>query len=126
MITKQNKVLRFIRDYIKKKGYSPTNDEIKEAVGIKSKPMVNHYLNQLELQGKIIRNKYKHRNIILKKKDIKEETAQKKLKNIRKDLVALSTLLCFPDEDMKEQIMMAYRWTNEMIEVIDNEICMQE
>lgn len=121
MITKQNKVLRFIRDYIKKKGYSPTNDEIKEAVGLKSKPMVNHYLNQLELQGKINRNKYKHRNIVLKKKDIKEETAQKKLENIRKDLFALSTLLCFPDEDMKEQIMMAYRWTNEMIEVIDNE-----
>lgn len=46
MNSKQKEVLRFIKNFIKKKGYSPTNDEIKEATGLKSKPMVNHYLNR--------------------------------------------------------------------------------
>ena len=63
MNNKQKEILRFIKSYIKNNGYSPTNDEIKEAVRINSKPVVNHYLNSLELLGKIKRDKYKHRNI---------------------------------------------------------------
>lgn len=85
MNSKQKEVLRFIKNFIKKKGYSPTNDEIKEATGLKSKPMVNHYLNSLELLGKIKRDKYKHRNISVIKPNI-DDNLIKKLKHIAKKL----------------------------------------
>lgn len=87
MNNKQKEILRFIKSYIKNNGYSPTNDEIKEAVGIKSKPMVNHYLNSLELLGKIKRDKYKHRNISVCK--IKEDKLLKRISEIHKTISEL-------------------------------------
>lgn len=119
MTEKQKKIFLFIKNFINKKGYSPTNDEIKEAVGLKSKPMVNHYLNSLELLGKISRVKYHKRGIRLSKEACKEETAQQKLDSIILDLETLSTHLCLPDEDMEEQIAIAYKWTNEILDKLE-------
>lgn len=85
MNNKQKEILRFIKSYIKNNGCSPTNDEIKEATGIKSKPVVNHYLNSLELLGKIKRDKYKHRNISVCKPNLNDDSI-KKLKRIVNEL----------------------------------------
>lgn len=85
MNNKQKEILRFIKSYIKNNGFSPTNDEIKEETGIKSKPVVNHYLNSLELLGKIKRDKYKHRNISVCKPNLNDDSI-KKLKRIVNEL----------------------------------------
>ncbi len=119
MTPKQKEVLRFIKNFITKKGFSPTNDEIKEATGLKSKPMVNHYLNGLELLGKITRVKYHKRGIRLSKEACKQETAQQKLDSVILDLETLSTHLCLPDEDMEDQIATAYKWVNEILQELN-------
>ena len=45
---KQLKLFKFIKNYIAKKNISPSYDEMKVAVGLKSKNSINKRVNQLE------------------------------------------------------------------------------
>lgn len=63
MTPKQKKVFNFIRSTFIEGGISPTYTEIMEALNIKSKSVVAHYLNALEKEGKIKINRVKARGI---------------------------------------------------------------
>jgi len=60
---KQLKLFKFIKSYIAKKTISPSYDEIKVAVGLKSKNSVNVYINNLEERGWLKRIPGKARSI---------------------------------------------------------------
>lgn len=55
MTKRQLELLRFLRLYIMAKGYSPSFDEMREALGFTSKAPVHGLILQLERQGKIRR-----------------------------------------------------------------------
>ena len=57
-------ILKFIRDYVAEKGYSPSQQEIAEGVWI-AVSGVHRYLHLLELEGKVEFLPIKHRNIRL-------------------------------------------------------------
>ena len=63
MTPKQKRVFNFIRSTINNSGICPTYAEIMEALNIKSKSVVAHYLNALEEYGKIKINRVKARGI---------------------------------------------------------------
>ena len=48
---KQHKLLMYIDDFIKQTGHSPSFEEMKEAVGLKSKSGIHALLNSLEERG---------------------------------------------------------------------------
>jgi len=48
LTAKQLKLFKFIKNYIAKKNISPSYDEMKVAVGLKSKNSINARVNQLE------------------------------------------------------------------------------
>ena len=48
LTAKQLKLFKFIKNYIAKKNISPSYDEMKVAVGLKSKNSINTRVNQLE------------------------------------------------------------------------------
>ncbi len=48
---KQHKLLMYIDDFIKQTGHSPSFEEMKEAVGLKSKSGIHAMLNSLEERG---------------------------------------------------------------------------
>ena len=48
LTAKQLKLFKFIKNYIAKKNISPSYDEMKVAVGLKSKNSINKRVNQLE------------------------------------------------------------------------------
>ena len=51
-ITKQQlKLLNFIKDYINKNTISPSYDEMKEAIGLKSKCGISARIDQLQQRG---------------------------------------------------------------------------
>jgi len=58
----QQRVFRFIEEFIDRKGYAPTMDEIGRHLGV-SKPTVQQYLRALEEKGAIARERYAHRSI---------------------------------------------------------------
>lgn len=49
----REKILDAIIAYIQEHGYSPTVEEIRQAVGLKSKATVHHHLNVLFEEGKL-------------------------------------------------------------------------
>ena len=61
----QQKMLDFIRDYMRREGRPPTNREIGQAVGIRSTGHVDHHLSALESKGHITRVRGKSRGIQL-------------------------------------------------------------
>lgn len=60
---KQNKVLNFVNEQIKKDGYAPTVREICKALDLKSTSTVHGYLIRLEKKGLITRNASKPRTM---------------------------------------------------------------
>lgn len=64
LTAKQEKVLEFIRDYVQKNHFSPTQKEIQQALEIKSDSFLNYILDKLETVGAIARNKEKSRHNI--------------------------------------------------------------
>lgn len=65
LTTKQQLVYGFIREYIERKGKSPTRGEIRSFIGAKSINSISQYLEALESSGYISRRKHDKRNIDL-------------------------------------------------------------
>ena len=63
LTAKQLKLFKFIKNYIAKNNISPSYDEMKVAVGLKSKNSVNVYINNLEERGWLKRIPGKARSI---------------------------------------------------------------
>lgn len=57
LFKKQQEVLQFIKNYIKKRGYPPTIEEIKKALGVSSTATVHKHLKALERKGYIKRER---------------------------------------------------------------------
>jgi SOS-response transcriptional repressor LexA len=55
MTRQQKRLLNFISEYILTKGWAPSYDEMKDALGLKSKSNIAALLNALEEQGRIRR-----------------------------------------------------------------------
>ncbi len=55
MVTTQDRILAYIREYCSANGYSPTMIEIAAGVGVASKNTVAYHVSQLEAQGRIMR-----------------------------------------------------------------------
>ncbi len=51
----RNQVLAFVEGFLDEQGYPPTNEEIKEALGLSGKSHVKYYLDSLEEEGLILR-----------------------------------------------------------------------
>jgi repressor LexA len=51
----RSEILRFVETYIEENGYPPTYEEIREAMGLKSKSQVDFYLDSLETASLIER-----------------------------------------------------------------------
>lgn len=63
MTRKQSELLQFITKFIKEKDYSPSFDEMKAAVNLKSKSGVHRLIESLIKHNKIKRVKFSHRSI---------------------------------------------------------------
>lgn len=63
---KQGRVLEVIKKYYQRKGTSPTVDELRKTLGLKSLRTVTQYLESLEQKGYIVRRKHARRNIELR------------------------------------------------------------
>ncbi len=63
MTKKAKKLLEFLKAYIRKNSISPTYEEMKNHMGLKSKSSIFQYLEYLENLGHISRNKLKSRSI---------------------------------------------------------------
>ena len=55
MTKRQREVHSFIGDYISRKGYPPTHEEIRQGLEMSTKSLVNHHLKALENKGLIER-----------------------------------------------------------------------
>jgi repressor LexA len=51
----RNQVLAFVESFLDEQGYPPTNEEIKDALGLSGKSHVKYYLDSLEEEGLILR-----------------------------------------------------------------------
>ena len=70
MLTKkQKKVLDFIEEYSKKKGFSPSHDEMRKHLKLSSVSTVNHYMKILQEKGYISREKNTARSVEIGKKE---------------------------------------------------------
>ena len=65
-IERQNKILNYMKEEIREKGYPPTVREICLALNIKSTSTVHGYLKKLEKHGHIEKRDNSARSIILK------------------------------------------------------------
>ena len=65
MTKNAKKLLDFLRKYIEKNKISPNYEERKEHMGLKSKSSIFQYLEYLEEQGQIKKDKLKSRSIEL-------------------------------------------------------------
>ena len=74
---RQKKILQFLKDFLREKGYPPSVREIGKAVGLKSSSTVHGYLSKLEEYGFIRRDPTKPRAI-----DLLEEKPWEKTVNI--------------------------------------------
>ena len=54
--TKEDDVLKFIKDFMLKNGYTPTIREIGFGVGLKSTSSVQHYFDKLVSRGDIVQH----------------------------------------------------------------------
>jgi repressor LexA len=63
MTPRQSQALSFIREFWAEKGYSPSYDEIRESLGLKSKSGVWFLLNALQDQGYVARTFNKVRSV---------------------------------------------------------------
>jgi len=71
MLTKkQKKVLDFIEEYSKKKGFSPSHDEMRKHLKLSSVSTVNHYMKILQEKGYISREKNTARSVEIGKKEL--------------------------------------------------------
>ena len=52
---RQREMLTFIEDFVRENGYPPTYEEIRVALGISTKSLVNHHLEALEAAGYLSR-----------------------------------------------------------------------
>jgi len=66
MTNKAKKLFDFIQSYIQKKGIAPSYDEMKNYMGLKSKSSIFQYLDYLQENRYIERDKLKSRSIKLK------------------------------------------------------------
>ena len=71
---KQHKLLMYIDDFIKTTGHSPSFEEMKEAVGLKSKSGIHALLNSLEERGFIRKLAHKARALEVIKLPTQENT----------------------------------------------------
>lgn len=93
MTPKQKRVFNFIRSTINNSGICPTYAEIMEALNIKSKSVVAHYLNALEEDGKIKINRVKARGIEI------EDDENTKLKKLLEECVPFVELCNYTPEN---------------------------
>jgi repressor LexA len=63
LTSKQNKVLEVLKSYVVSSGESPTLDQVRTKLGVKSLRTVTQYLDTLESKGYIMRRKNEKRNI---------------------------------------------------------------
>ena len=95
MTKRQREVHSFIGDYISRKGYPPTHEEIRQGLEMSTKSLVNHHLKALENKGLIEREPDTARGI--------------KLLNIRSfkvplmgQIAASAEPISFSDDDYEE------------------------
>ncbi|WP_457091052.1 LexA family protein [Microvirga sp. P5_D2] len=62
---KQNQLFRYISGYIDSQGIAPTLDEMKDAMGVKSKSCIHRTLTSLENRGWVRREKNLARALIV-------------------------------------------------------------
>jgi repressor LexA len=60
----RSEILRFVETYIEENGYPPTYEEIREAMGLKSKSQVDFYLDSLETASLIERKARTPRSLL--------------------------------------------------------------
>ena len=60
---RQRETLDFVRAYIESRGYSPTYDEVKDAIGLYSKSGVHRLITGLCERGALWRIKNRHRSL---------------------------------------------------------------
>ena len=73
---KQHKLLMYIDEFIKSNGHSPSFEEMKEAVGLKSKSGIHALINSLEERGFIRKLAHKARALEVLKMPETEETSK--------------------------------------------------
>jgi repressor LexA len=61
----RNEILAFVKRFLAANGYSPTYDEIGQAVGLSSRSHVAYYLGALEREGWIVRRPHSPRGLQL-------------------------------------------------------------
>jgi repressor LexA len=71
------KILDYLQRYVDEKGFPPTLQEIGLEIGVKSKSLINFYLDRLQAEGFIKRQKKLSRSIVII--DLKN-AAQEKVK----------------------------------------------
>ena len=77
---RQAEVLRYIKGYIKKKGYAPSHAEICKYFGFKSQQASLGHINALKRKGYIEEGRYDHKTKIkTKEKSWQESTKQQLL-----------------------------------------------
>jgi len=70
---KQMKVLEYVKDQIRKKGYAPSVREICQALGLKSTSTVHGYLARLQKKGLIKKDPLKPRTITIPDEEASKE-----------------------------------------------------
>ena len=63
--TRQRRVLKFLEEYLETNEYPPTLREIGRAIGVKSTSLISYYLDQLEKQGRLVRQRSVSRGLRL-------------------------------------------------------------
>lgn len=61
----QSKLLLFIHGHVTSKGYAPSFEDMKDAMGLRSKSGIHRLISGLEERGAIIRRHYRSRAIEL-------------------------------------------------------------
>lgn len=141
MLTKkQLQLYNFIKNYIEENKISPSYDEMKNFLNLKSKSGIFHYLNSIEKLGYIRKINKKSRiveivknrdeffdlkeqlsSIISENKRFKEKLkkAEEKIKKLTEGLEIISTFVCIPDEDTEEQVMATHRMCGDLLEKVN-------
>ena len=79
MTPKQHALWEFIKDYTNQNGYSPSFEEMKDFMGLKSKSGIHRLLKGLENQNVVSRTPHQHRGVALP--DI-QEISNENIENI--------------------------------------------
>lgn len=95
--SRHKKIMRFLIDFQKENGYSPSIREIGESIDVKSTSLVDYYLNQLEELGYISRENHISRSICIKKEiESKESLTSRVTSTVQKASETLDELLQIP------------------------------